>query len=164
MRAPDFGIDAYAPAGVAHRIATVGAAKAHLDAATMFALAALALGVFCNALVCLAGWLCYSARTTRDKILAIAPPITGMVAMRFEQSIANMYFTLLELLVRNHLPVLHAAGQSLEQLADPTRTAFLVGNLLSVTRGSLFGGTVMVAGVYWFVYLRQGTFGGKGYV
>jgi formate transporter len=32
---------------------------------------------------------------------------------------------------------------------------FLVGNLLPVTIGNLIGGTVMVAAVYWFVYLRK---------
>jgi formate transporter len=41
---------------------------------------ALALGALCNALVCLAVWLCYSARTTADKILSIVPPIAAFVA------------------------------------------------------------------------------------
>jgi formate transporter len=38
---------------------------------------AIALGAFCNALVCLAIWLTYSARSTADKILAIVPPTWG---------------------------------------------------------------------------------------
>ena len=37
---------------------------------------AVALGILCNALVCLAVWLSYSARTTADRVLAIVPPIT----------------------------------------------------------------------------------------
>ena len=41
---------------------------------------ALARGVLCNALVCLAVWLTYSARTTTDRILAIVPPIAAFVA------------------------------------------------------------------------------------
>ena len=36
-------------------------------------LQAVLLGIFCNALVCMAVWLCYSARTTTDRILAILP-------------------------------------------------------------------------------------------
>ena len=32
---------------------------------------------------------------------------------------------------------------------------FLVGNLLPVTIGNIIGGSIMVAAVYWFVYLRQ---------
>jgi formate/nitrite transporter len=53
---------------------------------------AFARGVLCNALVCLAVWLCQSARSTTDKILAIIWPIAGFVALGFEHSIANMYF------------------------------------------------------------------------
>ena len=35
---------------------------------------AVALGIMCNALVCLAIWLTYSARSVTDKILAVAVP------------------------------------------------------------------------------------------
>ena len=52
---------------------------------------AVALGIMCNALVCLAVWLTYSARTTTDKILAIIFPIPSFIAPRFEHSAANMY-------------------------------------------------------------------------
>ena len=41
---------------------------------------AVALGMMCNALVCLAVWLTFSARTTTDRILAIVPPIAAFVA------------------------------------------------------------------------------------
>jgi formate transporter len=117
-------------------------------------LSAFALGVFCNALVCLAVWLCFSARTTADKILAIVPAIMAFVAAGFEHSIANMYFILMGLLLRGHPQVLEVAGWSIEQLANLTWRGFVVGNLLPVTLGNLFGGTIMVAAVYWFVYLR----------
>jgi formate transporter len=53
---------------------------------------AIALGIMSNALVCLAVWLCSSARSTTDKILSIIFPITAFVAAGFEHSIANMYF------------------------------------------------------------------------
>ena len=61
---------------------------------------AIALGALCNALVCLAVWLCYSARTTTDKMLAIIPPIAAFVAAGFEHSVANMYFIPMGLLVK----------------------------------------------------------------
>src|SRR5688500_12109398 len=51
---------------------------------------AVALGALCNALVCLAVWLTYSARTVTDKILAVVPPIAAFVAAGFEHSVANM--------------------------------------------------------------------------
>src|SRR5436190_679166 len=41
---------------------------------------ALARGILCNALVTLAVWLCFSARSNADKILAIVPPIAAFVA------------------------------------------------------------------------------------
>ena len=53
---------------------------------------AVVLGTLCNALVCLAVWLTYSARTVADKILAVVPPIAAFVAAGFEHSVANMYF------------------------------------------------------------------------
>ena len=73
-------------------------------------LAAFMLGVFCNALVCLAVWVSFSARTTTDRILAIIPPITAFVAVGFEHSIANMYFIPLGLWLRDDSRVLAMAG------------------------------------------------------
>jgi formate transporter len=116
---------------------------------------AFALGVFCNALVCLAVWLCFSARTTTDKILAIIPPISAFVAAGFEHSVANMYFIPMGLLLRNEPQVLSAAGKTAEQLANLTWGGFLINNLIPVTLGNIVGGGVMVAAVYWFVYLRS---------
>src|SRR3990172_805060 len=49
-------------------------------------LQAVALGILCNALVCLAVWLTFSARSTVDKIAAIIFPITAFVAAGFEHS------------------------------------------------------------------------------
>jgi formate transporter len=117
-------------------------------------ISAFALGVFCNALVCLAVWLCFSARTTTDKILAIIPPISAFVAAGFEHSVANMYFIPIGLLLRNEPQVLTAAGKTADQIANLTWGGFLLNNLLPVTLGNIVGGGVMVAAVYWFVYLR----------
>jgi formate transporter len=129
---------------------TIANAKVHYDF-----LSAFALGAFCNALVCLAVWLCFSAHTTTDKIVAIVPPITAFVAAGFEHSVANMYFIPMDLLSRSHSQVVEVAGRSLELSTDLTWRGFFVNNLLPVTLGNLVGGTVMVAGVYWFIYLRR---------
>jgi hypothetical protein len=54
----------------------LGAATALLgDRVSLGFVEAIALGVLCNALVCLAVWLTYGARTTTDKLLAVVPPI-----------------------------------------------------------------------------------------
>jgi formate transporter len=118
-------------------------------------LAACMLGVFCNALVCLAVWLSFSARTTTDKILAIIPPIAAFVAVGFEHSIANMYFIPLGLWLRGDSRLLEMAGKAPEQFADLTWMGFFGSNLLPVTLGNMVGGGVLVAAVYWFVYLRR---------
>ncbi|MGQ9683943.1 MAG: formate/nitrite transporter family protein [Anaerolineae bacterium] len=119
---------------------------------------ALALGILCNALVCLAVWLCYSARTTSDKILAIIFPITAFVAAGFEHSIANMYLIPLGLLIKTFDPGfvagLQAAGTTgaLEHL---TFANMWLRNLLPVTLGNIIGGAGLVGLVYWFLYLRK---------
>jgi formate/nitrite transporter len=65
---------------------------------------AVALGILCNSLVCLAVWLCFSARTTTDKILSIIFPITAFVAAGFEHSVANMYFIPIGMLIKLGAP------------------------------------------------------------
>jgi len=116
---------------------------------------AVVLGMLGNALVCLAVWLGYSARTTADRVLAIVPPISAFVAAGFEHSVANMYFVPYAIFVaaldpdwiRAHAPVVGAAA--------PTWSAFLVRNLAPVTLGNVIGGAGLVGAVYWFAYLRR---------
>ena len=113
---------------------------------------ALALGVLCNTLVCLAVWLTFSARSTIDRIAAIIFPITAFVAAGFEHSIANMYFVPYGLLIKGLDPTF-VAGMELD-LANLTWGNFLVNNLLPVTIGNIIGGAVLVAAIYWSVFLR----------
>jgi formate/nitrite transporter len=114
---------------------------------------AVALGALCNALVCLAVWLTYSARTTADRILAVVPPIAAFVAAGFEHSVANMYFIPMGLLVEGDETWLSSV-ESLPDLAGLTWSSFFLDNLLPVTIGNILGGTVMVGAIYWFAYLR----------
>ena len=103
---------------------------------------ALARGVLCNVLVCLAVWLCMGARSVTDKILATVFPITAFVACGFEHSVANMYFL--------PIGIVLAAGS-----AAPLSVSGALSNLMLVTLGNVLGGTVLVALVYWSVYLRN---------
>jgi formate/nitrite transporter len=113
---------------------------------------AVALGILCNALVCLAVWLTYSARTVTDKILAIIFPITAFVAAGFEHSVANMYFIPMGLLIKHLDPAFVARVQA--QVGNLTVANFLARNLLPVTIGNIVGGAGVVGLVYWFIYLR----------
>ena len=57
------------------------------------------------------------------------------------------------LLLKGEPDVLAAAGKVASELANLNLQGF-VRNLISVTTGNIFGGGVMVAAVYWFIYRR----------
>ena len=117
---------------------------------------AIALGILCNGLVCLAVWLTYSARTVTDKVMAIVFPITAFVAAGFEHCVANMYFMPLGLLIKQGAPASfwESIGKAPADFPHITWQGFLLNNLLPVTIGNIIGGGVLVGVVYWFVYLR----------
>jgi formate/nitrite transporter len=116
---------------------------------------AIALGILCNALVCLAVWLTYSARSTIDKIAAIVFPITAFVAVGFEHSVANMYFIPYALFIKNFDPdFIATVGDKVANLDHLSWQAFFVNNLIPVTIGNIIGGAVLVAGLYWAIFLR----------
>lgn len=94
-------------------------------------------GLLCNVLVCMAVWMALAGRSVSDKVLAIVFPVTLFVAAGFEHSIANLYF----------FPLAVALGA-------PLALAEVLRNLLAVIAGNLVGGSVLVALVYWVVYLR----------
>ena len=96
-------------------------------------------GIMCNALVCLAVWLCFAARDVASKILAIIFPISAFVALGFEHCVANMYFIPLGMLISG---------------GEIGVTEFLT-NLIPVTIGNIIGGSLFVAFVYWVVYLKK---------
>ncbi len=128
---PDLG-------GVGDTAAAVAAAKVARPTMEL-----LFSGILCNVLVCLAVWMCAAAHTVTGKILAILLPISGFVALGFEHCVANMFL----------IPF--------GALADPNGAAAAAGiagfahNLIPVTIGNVIGGGVLVALVYWIVYLRR---------
>jgi len=129
---------------------------AHAKASLAF-VPALTLGILCNALVCLAVWMCFSARTTVDRVLSIIPPIAAFVAAGFEHSIANIYFIPMGLFIKARAPdsFWRAIGKTAADFPQLTWGNFLVGNLIPVTIGNIIGGSILVAAVYWFVFLRN---------
>ncbi len=119
---------------------------------------AVALGMCCNALVCLAIWLCFSARTTTDRILSILFPITAFVAAGFEHCVANMYIIPSALLIKTNgtADFWEGIAKGPSDYAALTWGNFFLNNLAPVTLGNIIGGSVMVGLVYWFIYLRKG--------
>lgn len=129
---------------------TTGVTKVNFDF-----IQAIALGILCNGLVCLAIWLTYSARSTVDKILSILFPITAFVAAGFEHSVANMYFIPYALSIKYFDPEFVAAvGDQVPNLDLLTWQAFFMKNLIPVTIGNIIGGAVLVAAIYWAIFLR----------
>lgn len=118
---------------------------------------AIALGILCNAVVCMAVWLTYSARSATDKILAIILPIGGFVAAGFEHSVANMFFIPAALFVRyGASPAFFTNIQKTPpDFPHLTWGNFFLANLLPVTIGNIIGGVVLVGIMYWFIYLRK---------
>jgi formate/nitrite transporter len=110
-------------------------------------------GLLCNALVCLAVWLCFAARSVVDRILCIIFPIAAFVNMGFEHCVANMFFIPMGYLAMLNPDVVAAAKLAPEATAHLNLAGF-ASNLAAVTLGNIFGGTVLVAGMYYIVYLR----------
>ncbi|HQR14367.1 MAG TPA: formate/nitrite transporter family protein [Nitrospira sp.] len=133
------GIHLLADGAVGETMVRIARSKIALDP-----LSAFARGVLCNVLVCLAVWLCMGARSVTDKIWAILFPISAFVACGFEHSVANMFFL--------PLGIALAAGSPM-----PLSLVDALSNLALVTLGNIIGGTVLVALVYWFIYLRTGS-------
>jgi len=113
---------------------------------------ALLLGLLGNTLLCLGVWLTYSARSTTDRILALTPPVAAFYVLGLEHAIAVMFY----LPTAGLIGVIGDASfwASIEpSKVDVTLEGFMR-LLLSVTLGNVIGGGVLVALVYWFVYLR----------
>lgn len=95
-------------------------------------------GVLCNVLVCMAVWMALAGRSVADKVVAIVFPVTAFVAAGFEHSIANMYLLPLGMM-----------------LGAPLGAADMARNLVPVVAGNLVGGSVLVALVYYVIYVRS---------
>ena len=122
------------------------------DKVNLTFLEAFSRGILCNALVCLAIWLCFSARTVVGKIAAIIFPITAFVASGFEHSIANMYFIPIGILLKQNESVANAILKIAPDAAlERLNVLGFLGNLLPVTIGNIIGGAVMVGLVYWLI-------------
>jgi formate/nitrite transporter len=119
---------------------------------------AFARGVLCNSLVCLGIWLCYSARNNLDKVLSLLWPISCLIACGFEHCVVNMWLIPMGIILKGNRFVMEAVervnGESLDIANLTFGKGFLVHNLVPVVLGNLFGGIILVAGVYWFVFLR----------
>lgn len=121
--------------------------------------AAFARGMIGNTLICLGVWLCYCGRSNMDKILALLWPTSCLIACGFEHCVVNMWLIPMGLILKSHRAVLATAekvhGGKLDLSHLTFFKGFLIDNLCPVVLGNLFGCIVLVAGAYWFVFLRS---------
>lgn len=119
--------------------------------------AAFSKAVLCNAMVCMAVWVCFSARNVADKIMTLVFPIAGFVASGFEHLVANMYFIPMGIFLKGNPEVVAAAekmvGKTLD-LSNLTWKGFFVINQFPVFLGNVFGGVALAGVAFWFIYLR----------
>ena len=128
-----FGLSGLLDGPMGETAARIAAATAALGPVEAFV-----RGALCNALVCLAVWLTFAARSAEGKILAILWPIAGFVLLGLEHSVANMFL----------LPQGWFAGGDLS-------AAGALANLFWVTLGNIIGGAGGVALAYRFAYLGR---------
>jgi formate/nitrite transporter len=125
--------------------------------------AALALGVLCNWLVCLAVWLAYASNTVSGKIAGIFFPIMVFVLSGFEHSVANMYYIPAGIFAKSDPAFVRVAldiGVTQEQMDGLSWGSFLGHNLPPVTLGNIIGGAVFVSFAYIAAYgARRGAAG-----
>ena len=126
-----------AAAGILHSNAAAGqmiqdmlAAKAHESPLELFV-----RGILCNALVCLAIWMCTRVRSEVAKILLIFAAILAFISSGFEHVVANM--------------TTYGIGMF---LGYPHASIDLfAGNMLWVGLGNLVGGAIVIGLGYWVI-------------
>lgn len=114
-------------------------------------------GILCNITVVLAVWLATAAKDIVSKIWACWFPIMLFVLSGFEHSIANMYFIAIGVLAKGRYggKVAELFNVQAGELSGLNWASMWSGNLIPVTIGNIIGGAVIVALVYWFVYVRE---------
>ena len=113
---------------------------------------AIALGILCNFLVCIAVWISFAAKTVACKMIGLYMPIMLFVLAGFEHSVANMYYVPAGLLALGTHGA--AAADAGVNIANLTWGNFFINNLIPVTIGNLIGGVILVGCMYWAIYLR----------
>ncbi|WP_260258834.1 formate transporter FocA [Vibrio intestinalis] len=118
---------------------------------------AVALGIMCNVLVCIAVWMTFSGRTLTDKIMVMILPVAMFVSAGFEHCIANMFQVPMAIAIKTFAPAefWQMTGANIADYADLNLLGFLVNNLIPVTLGNIIGGGLFVGMWYWLIYLRD---------
>ncbi|HWR41784.1 formate/nitrite transporter family protein [Sporomusa sp.] len=111
--------------------------------------------IFCNWLVCIAVWMSLAAKDVISKCAAAYVGVMTFVMSNFEHSIANMYFLPAGLFAKYTPGVIEAAKLPQAALDSVNWASIILNNWIPVTLGNIVGGTVFVASLYWYSYVRK---------
>ncbi len=117
-------------------------------------------GILCNILVCSAVLMAVAAKDITGKILAIFFPIMAFVISGFEHCIANMYYIPSGIFASMNSNYVQAASESYgiteEMITALNWKNFVFANLVPVTLGNIVGGSVLIGGICYYLYLKSG--------
>lgn len=115
---------------------------------------ALASGILCNILVCMAVLMAISAKDIGGKIWAIFFPIFAFVVSGFEHCVANMYYIPAGLIAKSNPDYAAKAEELYGLTADKLANLSIGGmihNMIPVTIGNIIGGAVVVGVMYFLI-------------
>lgn len=121
----------------------LGLAKTELTMLESFSRAVLG-----NLFVCIAVWISLGGRSIADKVLGVLLPLTALSALSLEHIVVSLYYVPRALLLAAFYPE-YAQNEPMEMTV-----AFLWRHIIPVIIGNIIGGSVMVASVYYIIYLR----------
>lgn len=119
---------------------------------------AIASGILCNILVCIAILMALASRDIVGKIFAIFFPIWAFVIGGFEHCVANMFYIPIGILAKNNAQYVEMAkenyGITSEQLENLT-VAKSLNNFIPVTIGNMIGGMLLVGTIVYIVQKKE---------
>ncbi|WP_372171650.1 formate/nitrite transporter family protein, partial [Vibrio sp. 10N.222.49.C9] len=99
----------------------------------------------------------FSSKESASKAFLVLLPVAMFVSSGFEHSIANMFMVPLGIAIKASADahMLSAAAEAGIHLELLNIKQFITANLIPVTLGNIFGGTVLVGLAYWSIEPKQ---------
>ena len=120
---------------------------------------AVASGILCNILVCVAVLMASASKDSVGKIFGCFFPIWAFVIAGYEHCVANMYYIPAGIIAAMDPAFAQKAmelyGYTAEDLAMLNPVNMIVNNLIPVTIGNIIGGMLFVAVPYVYLYNKK---------
>ena len=120
---------------------------------------AVASGILCNILVCVAVLMASASKDAVGKIFGCFFPIWAFVIAGYEHCVANMYYIPAGIIAAADPAFAQKAmelyGYTAEDLAMLNPVNMIVNNLIPVTIGNIIGGMLFVAAPYVYLYNKK---------